>query len=298
MTRAVPRLLQSGELEIGEELLRRLAIAAEGLSSRDFAFAWVPVAEASAAMLRGDLGFFLARMQEAVRRFLERGDRRNACMQRLDVGYAYYFSGDYSRATVELQEVAADAEQLGLYRITTAIQRALATSLIYIGQIQEGLDMLRKSLQRAHDERTRLHLLFGLLWAGDLNSAEVELNILVSSMAKDSAFAAQAHACHAEILLRRGEVARALEVSTYAMSLRKGLAVEVGDTSVRLLHAQALYANQQQEAAIQTLEEAQKNIVQRAQQISDPHLRTTFLENIPEHVAVASLLTQWSPARQ
>jgi serine/threonine protein kinase/tetratricopeptide (TPR) repeat protein len=294
MTRAVPRLLQSGELSLGEDLLHRLAAAAKHLSSRDFAFAWVPVAEASAAMLRGDLGAFLSGMKEAVRRFQARGDRRNACMQQLDVGYAHYFAGDYERAVSELQEVAKEANQLGLYRITTAIQRALATSLLYTHQEQEGIELLRKTLQQNPDERTRLHLVMGLLFVDDVPGAQAELDLLLSKLAPDSAFASQSHACQAEIFWRQDNPAQALLSATHAMKLRKGLAVEVGDAVVRLQYARALFANDRVEEAIQVLQEANQQIITRANQISDPNLRQTFLHNIPEHVAVSSLLAQWA----
>jgi len=91
----------------------------------------------------------------------------------------------------------------------------------------------------------------------------------------------------AAALLGRGEALAALGASREGMALLATVgALEEGEEKLRFVHAAALEANGQTEEAARELTSARERLRERAARIQDPAWRRSFLENVPENVAL------------
>jgi hypothetical protein len=62
---------------------------------------------------------------------------------------------------------------------------------------------------------------------------------------------------------------------------------------VRLVHAEALHAAGEHEAARGAIESARARLRARAARIDDPSFRQSFLEDVPEHARTLALAGAW-----
>src|SRR5262249_31200493 len=77
--------------------------------------------------------------QETALAFLERaGDRRNACMTRLNLGFALSELGDYEGAERTLRSVLPVAERMGLHEVAAGTLQNLGRVLAHRGVFEEG----------------------------------------------------------------------------------------------------------------------------------------------------------------
>ena len=96
----------------------------------------------------------------------------------------------------------------------------------------------------------------------------------------------------ADVLVRGGQPAEALERSASAMGILGSLkSVDDGEARVRLAHVRALAAVGREPEARAYLNQAHLRLEQRAARISDPRWRRTFMEEVPENRETHRLFT-------
>jgi tetratricopeptide (TPR) repeat protein len=119
---------------------------------------------------------------------------------------------------------------------------------------------------------------------GELERALAEADVAVDRLGGARPLLPLAVATRARALTALGRHEEALASSTEALSLGDELGtIEEGDAVVRLAHVEALAALGRDAAAAQARDQAKKQLISRANRISDPNRRQRFLRDIPDH---------------
>ena len=94
----------------------------------------------------------------------------------------------------------------------------------------------------------------------------------------------------AEVLIACGNIGEALTRAREAHAILEQLgAIDEGEGYVRLIYALALRASGAEEEAVAAIATARARLQRIAGLISDPALRASFLERVPENVLTLSL---------
>ena len=125
--RTVTQLALAGLTELAPPLLARID-SASGAGDPAVA-AWVLEARAVRAGSAGDPGARVELADAAANSFELAGDLRNACLQRVSVGYAYVEIGAFLRAERALREALAVSERMGLDNATGVARAQLGRAL-------------------------------------------------------------------------------------------------------------------------------------------------------------------------
>ena len=99
-------------------------------------------------------------------------------------------------------------------------------------------------------------------------------------------------AVRAKAALARGESELALTLAERAMELSASVGVEFGGGLVRLVHVEALRASGDEARAERALARAHTLLLEQADELSDPVLRESFLEGVPENRRTLELVTR------
>lgn len=149
-----------------------------------------------------------------------------------------------------------------------------------------------------HAISSALHLLAAraYLTLGDLDQADVHAKLFRASSRGMHADQFVQSILDAWLALGRGDATTALALTEAALkappiATPHGPYIPLG----RVLHARALEACGQKEAARAAILEARAWLLQRADKVLDPALRRGFLENIPEHVEIMAMAERASP---
>ena len=86
------------------------------------------------------------------------------------------------------------------------------------------------------------------------------------------------------MLLGQGRALEALIAAEEGMEILRELSgVEEGEALIRLVHAMSLEATGDTQSAQDEIGEARKRLLERADRITDPRLRRSFLDHVPEN---------------
>ena len=125
--------------------------------------------------------------------------------------------------------------------------------------------------------------------AGDFDAAEAEANVAIAMSASYAARRATALGALAAARFGRGDGSGALDAAERAMEIVAQLgALEEGEEKLRLTLGATLSALARTEEARVCLDEARRRLRERAAKIQDERRRASFLENVPENVALLS----------
>jgi tetratricopeptide (TPR) repeat protein len=294
--RAATQLALGGQADLAEKLLVRLGTG--GSAASDPAIAgWVLEARAVTAGSGGDPGARVRLADAAAESFETAGDLRNACLQRVSVGYAYCEIGAYAEAERALLGALGVAERMGLDNAAGTARAQLGRTLARRGRLDEARAMLGQAIGALRAQKNvRLaavatrYLAWVLARLGDLAGAEREARVAVEALAGANALLGDALAMLSEVEQARGKVGEARETATRAMAaLDAAGKTAVGEAAIRLAHAQALLAAGDREGARAALALAKERIAARAATIADAMLRRAFVEDVAEHAATAKL---------
>jgi tetratricopeptide (TPR) repeat protein len=144
--RAVPRLVHAGFTSLATALLNRIAQVLPTLKQDPLAQAWCEMALAEKASAEFARDLWLAHSLRSSEAFLRVGDRRNACMQRMDAGFAHLRLGQFADSIRVLQETLKEAEALQLYRVPAAAMRALCLAYASTGDLVRGEEAARTGI--------------------------------------------------------------------------------------------------------------------------------------------------------
>lgn len=244
--------------------------------------------------LRGELARSCDRMMslglfsKAVEAFIEAGDMRSACAQRIEVANAHLLLGDLEAASLELRETLRAAAEMNLYT-ATAVRARLADTYERNGDIAEAKELALTALTRAkpandwHTTTVALLVLSNVACAeGDGSAAELHARTAVGCAAPSAAMQANALAVLASVLHDRP--LESLMAAVQAVEVLQALRDSVeGEARIRLAHVAALEALEHTESARQALAQAQDRILSQASGISDDKRREQFLRGVREH---------------
>jgi tetratricopeptide (TPR) repeat protein len=250
------------------------------------------------ALYRSDLSTYLKEELLAQRCFEEAGDERRALNESGSVGYAYLELGAWDAAEQALARTLAGAERAELAHVSAAAYHNLGMVYARQGRFAEARAAENRALEVFRTQRDRrlegaalaylghIHLL-----AGDLeraaSTAESALG-LVSEVAPP--IMPLPLAISAAVELARGRVDLACDISNRAMQLiESGKDVEAGETLARLVHAESLLRAGRTAEARAALSSARARLLQRADRIEDPALRSSFLREVPENARTLQL---------
>ena len=159
---------------------------------------------------------------------------------------------------------------------------------------RQGLAFFRTSGSRMMSAASHGSLATILLLRGDLAGAEHEAQAAVEDATGNRQIEASNQGILAHVLLARGRSADALVSSRSAHAILDELgAVEEREMLIRLVHAEALAANGEQEPARAILAAARERLLTLASRIGDLDMRRRFLGNVPENVRTLQLASQW-----
>ncbi len=294
---AVP-LFYAGHSDLALGLLERAEVE-QGDDAR--ARARVSDARAFKALEEGDAALYLSLQLTSFAAYEEEGDRRTACVSGSNVGYAYLELGCYADAERVLRETLARAERMELASLAALARNNLGPALVALGRVEEACRVEEAAIEafRAQGDRrlegaSRVYLAQALLIAGDLDAAEREARASVTLLDAAPPILPHALGALAEVLLARGRAEDALATAREAVAVHEASSsLGVGDALVRLMLARSLDATGDHAAACAALAAARARLEERANKISDPALRESFLMHISEHARTLELARAW-----
>jgi serine/threonine protein kinase/predicted ATPase len=298
-TRAVSRLILSGKADVANRLLAMVESLEREVTSAS-ARAWLFVARASNAILRGDLARYSSCMRSSVELFESIGDERNACMQNVDVSFAQIMLGDYQGAYDTCSGVAYLSEKMGLRRVE-------ALNYLYMAQALYGLQLTRQGVQTARlavealkeqrDVQTQgaaYTELARLLMLSNAPEDEIEeaLQQALALMAPLYPFRPKALAVLSTLRRMQGRVEEAIQIATEAVALiHHGR--DFVETLVHYAYVEALDEAGRRAEAREALSLAKEKLMRRANQIADATQREQMLTNVPENQKTLALAISW-----
>jgi hypothetical protein len=134
--------------------------------------------------------------------------------------------------------------------------------------------------------------------AGDLAGAEVAARRALEVAEAEPVLPlnrAESLAILAQVLLAQGRTPEALERAEAGLQLLESLGgIDDGEALIRLVHAEALHAAGQGDAARAALGAAAVRLRARAERIGSAALRQSFLERVPENARTLALEKAWA----
>ncbi len=300
LVRTTVQLLFAGQREIAEALMQQIEAAGSAEAGPAIA-AWIDHARSLQSLFAGDLGAYAHHKRAAVSLFEEAGDRRNACSQRGKLGYALRELGAHAEAERVLGAALATARQMGLLQVIAVVEHNLGLTLMYLGRVSEARRVEEAAVNtfvaqgdRRLEAAARMYLAMILQRAGDLDAAAKQAQ--EGFALAPAASPAQVHsgAVLARIRLWQGRAGEALEVARAAMDLLTTLGgIDEGEALLRLTYAEALAACGDRAPAQAAIRAAGARLRARAERISDPELRRSFLAAVPENARTIELERAW-----
>ncbi|MGK3987129.1 protein kinase [Sorangium sp. So ce136] len=253
------------------------------------------------AMCAGDLGAGASGLEAVVLAFEQAGDRRNACIMRANLGAAYAELGDFERAESMIRAALAEADEIHLHELKSAVQTNLAQVLTCRGHLAEARTLAESAVaSSAHagvvrtEVIARCYLAKVALASGDLDVSEREARAVVALAPSAPTFAVQASAVLARALLGLGRTDEAMRAAAEASSqLAEFGTLEEGESLVRVTYAEALAASGRHADAIVAIESARAALLSRAEKLHDPAWRERFLHDVPDNARTLELARQW-----
>jgi tetratricopeptide (TPR) repeat protein len=261
-------------------------------------------ARAWRALHDGDPGAYLDALVRAGECFERAGDLRNACTQRVNVGYAHLELGGFPEAARALREALEVAERMGLRNNAAAARHNLGLALARVASREGDAARLEEARAVEHeavlayvaqgDRRmegsSRIYLAIILALSGDLGAAEAEARRACEVLSETPPALAQARAVLARTLIDLGRSGEALACAEEAASLLERLGgIDEGEALVRLALGEALLAVGRRDDAATAMARAQSRLMARAATIGDPARRASFLGDVPENARTLEL---------
>jgi tetratricopeptide (TPR) repeat protein len=263
--------------------------------------AWRNRLLATQALFGGDLGMYLSRTDAASHRFELAGDVRNACQQRVSVGYASMQIGAFGEAERALQAALGVAERMGLANVVHYAKHNLGLALAHLDRLAAAEEVERAAIagfvgqgNRRLEGASRIYLARILLMAGRVDDAREEAVAALPLVDEMPPLRAYALGVHAHVLLAADDANAALAAAAAAMEVIAALGgIDEGESLVRLAHPLALWPMNRADEAEAAIVAAADRLKERAARISDDGLRASFLGAVPENVRTLDLAAPW-----
>ncbi|WP_438020688.1 AAA family ATPase [Sorangium sp. So ce315] len=301
LSSAALMLVFGGRYALADALLEAAEGAIEGAAAPDLdALANLHEARAIRAHVAGDAGASLSGIEAALAAFERAGDVRRACMARMNLGYWYGQAGQLEGAEAALRRALAESERMELRGTTAYVLQNLGLVLAYRGRLDEARSVEETAcamLARHGDARmegcARVYLASILVLAGDAEAAAREALAAEALFDRAPPMRAYAVAVLGRALLHLGRAREALAAAARARALLDEVGVEEGESVVRLVHAEALWACGHGAEAARAIAAARARLFERAAKIRDVVFREHFLERAADNARTLELARAW-----
>jgi tetratricopeptide (TPR) repeat protein len=303
-TRTATHLFLSGHIPTASALIERTVPLVNAISDDNpIVAAWAHVARATQTEFAGDPARYLEHVSAASDAFTRAGDLRGACTQRINVGYACLEMGAFDEAETALREAALSAKRMGLANLVAVAKHNLGRAVAQRGALGLAAQIESEAIAECEAQgdlrmagASRMYLALVRAAEKDYVSAANEALLAIAQLDKSPPIRAYATATLASIRLAQGDVGRALEHATAAMTELDALGgIEEGEAFVRLVHAKALAASGAAVNAAIALSASRDRLLARAGNIADASQRGRFLHAIPENRETLALSEAWGP---
>ena len=302
VARLAGSLLHDGQHALAEALIAEIDRVAAPLAERDFRVAArVYALHASRALCYGDPAASLRFTELSIPSFAYTGDRRNACLGRVNAAHAWLQLGDAEVAERALRSALADAGRMGLHNVSALGRQNLAAALCQRGELAEArasalaaVSAFAAQSNRRQEGRSRAYLAEILVASGELDAAEREARAAVICVESIPPLRALALAVLARVLLSAHLVLDARAAAEEGLAVGEALAgMEEGEARLRLVLAESREAAGDHAGAERALRAARDRLAARATRIEDAALRGSFLRRVPENARTLALARTW-----
>ena len=276
---------------------------AENLDRREAArypivFARLEQARGYRALYSSDQGTYYELTKISRQLFESAGDRRNACLSAVNMGYVAITVGAYEAAEEELVPALKVSELLGITRIRAIFMQNLGLLRHLQGRQAESIALQRPAIEvfaTQGDRRlgafSHYYLSMALDAEGSTDEALEEARAAVRVAEPLPPTYASTLGGLADLELRHGlPKQQALAHAEEAFRILEKLGgLEDTESRVRLSYAEALVAVGRRDEAAVTLRAACDGIMERASKITNAGWRESFLRRIPEHTKTFAL---------
>jgi serine/threonine protein kinase/tetratricopeptide (TPR) repeat protein len=303
--RLIVQLVRTGAPDRARELSSSLDESGAGRTAGEpFVRAWIAVARAELAVHDGDPMRYMELVKDAVDDFVAAGDIRNASLQRSNIGNAYLQLGGYRQAERVLAEAVSTAEPMKL-SFAAGARANLGFALSRMGHHEQGIAVELEALDRFGGQGNRrfeaiAHLYLALMRAAAGKTADAETSARAAVLAADGipGIRAYALAVLAHQLLESGRTPEGVESAGQAATLlEQQSGVEEGESWIRFVNALAIAQSGNPGAAARLILDAKVRLLERANRITDPRWRESFLRNIPEHAQTLAFAKLWGAGK-
>ncbi|HQY62606.1 MAG TPA: protein kinase [Polyangiaceae bacterium] len=305
LSRAAVALLQGGDYRSADGLLAYVDDASGPPTVSDpNASATVHSARAYRALVHGDTALALSLYDAAIERFQEAGNVRGAARALVDSGAVCVEMGEWDDAGRLLAEALATGERLGLGVVTAPAHQVRALVHARAGRLDDAIaaeTLAVRAFAAQGDRRMEAasRVIAARIWlaAGHLSEAEQEVRRALTGQELAPHVTVYGLAVLARVLLARGDADEAREPIDEAMLVLDGLGgVEAGESYVRLAYAEVLYASADHARARRAITAARARVLARADLMSSPRWRASFLEAVGENARTLALADAWGVA--
>jgi len=228
------------------------------------------------------------------------GDRRNACQQVSNVGYAYLQLGVHDAAERASRTALVEAERLGAVSLQATAKLNVGIAVALQGRLAEGAALAEEVLVLARDHGDRRLESFGRIYlgriallGGELERAARESLRVVEEPAALPSLRALGFAVLSAAQLVQGSPLDALETARQAMAILTSLGeVEEGEALIRVTHVEALAATGDAAGAQTAVRAARDLLLAQAAKIADLELRRSYLSAVPENARILALASE------
>jgi adenylate cyclase len=255
----------------------------------------------------GDYASAREHCQQALDLFRQVGDRRGEAWSLSGLGTLYLRCGAYEDARLCYDEALAHRRTVNDQRGEAVALADLGNALFALGRLAEARAnleqavLLMQKLGARRDEVYALtYLAFALEKSGELDAARSvhQSALAIRQEQKQPLCAVENLAGLARIALAKGELDKAKSQVEYVMTVlsEQGLTNIESPFLVYQTCIHVLQMNGEQERAQETLRQAHRQLVARADLIGAPDLRQSFLEHVPENQSILALWQSSVPA--
>ncbi len=301
-TRAAARLLITGHIDDAEKLLAEIERRGRPIADDNpGVLGAMRGIFAIRALWFGDPSAYLTGMELASEAYERAGDRRHACMARLNFGSVLLEVGAFADALRALKEGLAVSERMGIQPINALARCNIGMALARLGDAQAGAEVEALAIEaftaqgdRRMEGACRIYLAAIKKLGGDLAGAIAEARAASAILEESPPTRACALARLADVLLEAGRAADALDASREAIRIIDSTrGTDEGESLARVSFARALDATGDKAGAHDAIAAARERVLARAARISVAAWRDSFLNAIPENARTLALASAW-----
>lgn len=260
--------------------------------------AWTLRLRAELADRAGDHAHSLALTHDAARAFMGHGDERWACLCDGHAAREVILLGGYRLARAELPKAIERAASLNLaqasmMRLDLGLAEARDGDLpSAIERLQSGMANIGPASNWRQRSAGHRYLAEAFAASGRLDEAEQEVRSALALAEPSPALRAQALGLLADILLKTPRHIEAFMAASQAVEILVSVGVAEDEARIRLVYAMALDAMGHGRNAREAYDGARRRLLARADRISDPEWRNSFLAKVRDHERTLSLAAE------